>query len=123
MGTAGENAKVVADFVKEEFSGELTRPQLETLTVIAYRGPISKYELEIIRGVNCSLILRNLSIRGLIEEDYDQKKKEMRYRVSIDFFRHLGIQRVEGLPDYDTLHTHEVIETVLAPPPSQSTEP
>ena len=66
MGTAGQCAAVVEKFVKEEFSGELTRPQLETLTVIAYRGPISKGELEIIRGVQCGLILRNLSIRGLI---------------------------------------------------------
>src|SRR3989339_393383 len=60
MGTSGKNASVVSDFVKAEFSGELTRPQLEALTVIAYRGPISKMQLEIIRGVNCSLILRNL---------------------------------------------------------------
>jgi segregation and condensation protein B len=56
----------VKEFVKDETTGELTRPALETLTIIAYRQPISKSELEQIRGVNCSLILRNLLIRGLI---------------------------------------------------------
>src|SRR3989338_7740991 len=51
---------VLRRFVKEDLSSELTRPSLETLTVIAYRGPITKPEIEQIRGVNCSLILRNL---------------------------------------------------------------
>lgn len=114
MGTAGESAPVVEKFVKEEFSGELTRPQLETLTVIAYRGPISKGELEIIRGVQCGLILRNLSIRGLIEEEYDAKKKETRYFVSMEFLRHLGLRAPEELPEYEKLHGHEVISTLLS---------
>ena len=65
--TRGEHAKLVAAFVKDELVGEMTRPQLETLTIVAYRGPVAKSELERIRGVNCSLILRNLMIRGLVE--------------------------------------------------------
>ena len=113
MGTFGENAAVVAQYVKEEFSGELTRPQLETLTVIAYRGPISKVELEIIRGISCGLILRNLLIRGLVDEEYDAKRKETKYRISLEFVRHLGISSVEELPDYEKLHGHEVMRTLL----------
>lgn len=114
MGTSGENAELIAKFVKEEFAGELTRPQLETLTVIAYRGPLSKAELEIIRGVNCGLILRNLMIRGLIDEEYEATRKENRFRVSMDFLRFLGVRSTEELPDYTTLHGHEVIETLLS---------
>lgn len=117
MGTVGENAEVVAQYVKEEFSGELTRPQLETLTVIAYRGPISKVELEIIRGVSCGLILRNLMIRGLVDEEYEPKRKETRYRISLEFLRHLGIDSVQALPEYEKLHGHEVIGTLLAQQP------
>lgn len=113
MGTSGEAARVVGQFVKEEFAGELTRPQLETLTVIAYRGPVSKTELEIIRGVSCGLILRNLAIRGLIEEEYDAVRKEERIRVSMDFLRHLGVRSVAELPDYHALHGHEVMQTLL----------
>lgn len=113
MGTAGQNAPTVEKFVKEEFSGELTRPQLETLTVIAYRGPISKGELEIIRGVQCGLILRNLAIRGLIDEEYDAKRKEHKYRVNMEFLRHLGARAPIELPDYEKLHGHEVISTLL----------
>ncbi|MBI4135168.1 SMC-Scp complex subunit ScpB [Candidatus Uhrbacteria bacterium] len=113
MGTAGENAAVLEKFVKAEFAGELTRPQLETLTVIAYRGPIAKGELEIIRGVNCGLILRNLLIRGLVDEEFDSKKKETRFRVSMDFLRYLGASSVENLPEYDKLHSHEILQTIL----------
>mgnify|MGYP001619933875 CR=1 FL=1 len=113
MGTSGESSSAVAAFVKEEFAGELTRPQLETLTVIAYRGPISKIELEIIRGVSCGLILRNLMIRGLVDEEYDPVRKENRIRVSMDFLRHLGVRAVEELPEYEALHSHEVMATLL----------
>lgn len=114
MGTSGEGASIVEEFVKEEFTGELTRPQLEALTVVAYRGPISKTELEIIRGVNCSLILRNLLIRGLIDEEHDAKTKQNRYRVSIDFLRHLGLRSAQELPDYELLRSHEVVQTVVS---------
>ncbi len=114
MGTVGENAQVVAKYVKEEFSGELTRPQLETLTVVAYRGPISKAELEIIRGVSCSLILRNLMIRGLVDEEYETTRKETRYRISLEFLRHLGVGNVGELPEYEKLHGNEVMQTLLA---------
>ena len=113
MGTSGENAELIATFVKEEFAGELTRPQLETLTDIAYRGPLSKAELEIIRGVNCGLILRNLLIRGLIDEEYESARKENRFRVSMDFLRFLGVRSTQELPEYATQHGHEVIQTLL----------
>ena len=60
--------ELIGSLVKDEFAGELTRPQLETLSIICYRGPVTKPEIEQIRGVNCSLIIRNLLIRGLVEE-------------------------------------------------------
>jgi len=60
--------KLLKILLKDETTGELTKPSIETLTIIAYRGPIAKYELERIRGINCSLILRNLILRGLAEE-------------------------------------------------------
>ncbi|MCX6779934.1 MAG: SMC-Scp complex subunit ScpB, partial [Candidatus Magasanikbacteria bacterium] len=66
-----DNKAIAENFLKAEVSGELTRPQLETLTVISYCGPITRPELDQIRGVNCSLILRNLMMRGLIKENDD----------------------------------------------------
>jgi segregation and condensation protein B len=111
MATNPDNVEVVDKFIKEEAMGELTRPQLETLTVIAYRGPITRPELEQIRGVNCAIILRNLLIRGLIEEA-DGKLLPV-YSLSMEALRHLGVNSVSELADYENLSKHEFIEKVL----------
>jgi len=116
MVTNAENSKLIAEFLKEEITGELTPASLETLTVIAYRGPITKAELELIRGVNCSIILRNLLIRGLIEEIEDKKNMVMTYQISFDFMKHLGISEAGQLPDYDKLNSQENLEKILNQP-------
>jgi len=74
LATHPDNNEIIRTYLKDERTGELTRPSLETLTIIAYRGPITKAELEMIRGINCSLILRNLMIRGLITEKADKNQ-------------------------------------------------
>jgi len=116
MVSSPENSKVVQDFIKDETTGELTRPSLETLTIIAYRGPISKIDLDRIRGVNCSLIIRNLLLRGLIEAKNDTKKKETYYTVTFDFIRFLGINDILELPDYEKLSKDDMIDRFLAGP-------
>src|SRR3989339_337094 len=77
MSTQPDNAKLVKDYIKEETTGELSRAALETLTIVAYRGPITRAELEQIRGVNCAVILRHLLIRGLIDQVEDKDKMAM----------------------------------------------
>jgi segregation and condensation protein B len=118
MVTHPKEADMVQVFLKEEVSGELTQPSLETLTIIAYRGPVTKPEIEQIRGVNCSLILRNLLMRGLIEEREDKVRLQHVYTVSFDFLRHLGLDRVEDLPQYIVLHTDEIVSHVMQEIPS-----
>jgi len=114
MVSAPENAKIIQEFIKDETTGELTRPSLETLTIIAYRGPIAKIDLERIRGVNCSLIIRNLLLRGLVEPQYNKKKKETYYNVTFDFIRFLGINSLKELPDYERLHKDDTIDRMLS---------
>jgi segregation and condensation protein B len=111
--TAAENASLVQEFLKDETTGELSQPSLEALTIIAYRGPIAKLELDRIRGVNCALIIRNLLLRGLIEEKHDKVKDEYYYTVTHDFIRFLGLTAVTDLPDYDKLHQDETLAPVL----------
>lgn len=115
--TSPLGAKVVADFLKDERSGELTRPSLETLTIIAYRGPLPKSEIDLIRGVNCALILRHLMIRGLITAREDRERMATLYELSFDFLRHLGVRQVGELPDYDRLNKDEHLERLLHPAP------
>lgn len=113
MATAPRNSEVVGLFIKDEAQGELTKAQLETLTVIAYRGPLTRPELEQIRGVNCALILRNLLMRGLIEENEDERKILPIYRLSFEALRHLGAAAATELPDYEQFHQHEYINDIL----------
>lgn len=106
-------AKIITEkFVKAEVSGELTKPQLETLTVISYCGPITKPELEQLRGVNCSLILRNLMIRGLVKE-VEGEGLAPTYEVTMDYVRHLGLANVTELPEYAELHNHSFVTQAL----------
>lgn len=114
MVSSPENAKLVQEFIKDETSGDLSRPSLEALTIIAYRSPISKIDLDRIRGVNCSLIVRNLLLRGLIEAKIDKQKNETYFNVTFDFIRFLGINDVHELPEYERLHKDDTIDRMLA---------
>lgn len=111
--TNPKNSEIIKKFLEEEEKGELTKPSLETLTIIAYRQPITKQEIEQIRGVNCSLILRNLMIRGLIEAKEDPNKLEMSYAVTLDFLKYLGINEVSELPDFTKLNSDENLKKLL----------
>lgn len=104
LGTAAETTAFVKKFVKEEFSEELTPAVLETLAIIAYRGPITRSEIDFIRGVNSTYILRTLLIRGLISRESDPKRQNVwLYRPSFDLLRFLGVVSAAELPDYETL--------------------
>lgn len=111
--SAPATREVVENFLKEEITGELTRPQLETLTIIAYRGPISKPDIEQIRGINCTLILRNLEWRGLIEESKESTAEIPAYQVTLDFVRYLGLSSVEQLPNYESMQVCEALSPSL----------
>lgn len=112
--TAPACADLVAQFQEKELTGELTKAQLETLTVIAYQQPITRPELEDIRGVNSSVIIRTLLLRGLIIESQSPDDILPVYELSIDALRGLGITHVSELPEYETLHKHPHFDDVEA---------
>ncbi|MEK7071996.1 MAG: SMC-Scp complex subunit ScpB [Patescibacteria group bacterium] len=112
--TSNDSSAVVKKFIKSEVTGELTKPSLETLTIIAYRAPISKAELELIRGVNCSVILRNLLIRGLIEAKEDVKKMAIFYSLTFEFLKYLGLSKPEDLPDFAKLNRNNNLDKLLS---------
>jgi len=111
--TRPDYADVVKQVVRDETSGELSRPSLETLTILAYRGPLTRPELEQIRGVHSSVILRNLMLRGLVEEKEDARLGQPTYAVTFAFIQHLGLKSLEELPEYDALRGHEHVVDLL----------
>ncbi len=113
MTSAPENSKLVQSFLEIDLSSDLTPASLETLTIIAYRGPIKKIDIEKIRGINCSLILRNLLIKGLIEEKKSSERDDNEYTVSLDFVKFLGVDKISDLPEYDKFNKSEDIDNLL----------
>ncbi|PIY92793.1 MAG: hypothetical protein COY70_01355, partial [Candidatus Magasanikbacteria bacterium CG_4_10_14_0_8_um_filter_42_12] len=114
MATNPENLSAIEGFIKDEVSGELTKAQLETLTVIAYRSPITRDDLEQIRGVNCSVILRNLMMRGLVDQ-YDSSEEILpTYVLTMDALAALGISEIADLPQFAELSQHEHIAHALS---------
>lgn len=113
MGTHPSYVSFMERLARDQFGAELSRPAMETIAVIAYKGPISRADIEYIRGVNSSFTLRALLMRGLIERtDNPRDSKGFLYRASMDFLKHLGLARMEDLPRYEELSKISVSEQV-----------
>lgn len=122
FGTAPENSSIVEQFVKSEFSEELSKAALETLSVIAYKGPLTRAAVEYIRGVNSSFSIRNLMLRGLVERiDNPKDARSYLYRVSIDFLKHLGLSSIEELPEWNEFHEKDMGSLEMNEKPRETT--
>jgi segregation and condensation protein B len=103
LGTSPKNSELIETLQKEELSRELGRAGLETLAIVLYRGPISRREIDQIRGVNSGFILRALLIRGLVEKtDSLSGERSFTYKPTLKLFEHLGITKKEELPEFET---------------------
>lgn len=113
--TAPEFAETIEKIIKEERERDLGKAGIETLSIIAYKGPVSKKEIEYIRGVNSQYVLRNLLLRGLIEKKVDTKdERVIVYSVTSDTLRFLGLSKISDLPEYEeTKRQLEVEEEIL----------
>lgn len=100
--TAPQASSLIEAFVKEELSKDLGKAGQETLSIVLYQGPLSKREIEYIRGVNSNFILRNLLMRGLIEKvTSPTDSRAFLYKPTTELLSHLGVARIEDLPDYE----------------------
>lgn len=102
--THTEMGQLLESLHKEEIDKSLSKATLETLAIVMYRAPVKRSEIDYIRGVNSSTILRTLAIRGLIEKTGDPENERIwLYRPTSDLLRLLGIVSIEQLPNYETL--------------------
>lgn len=100
--TAPEASALIEKLTKEELVRDLGKAGLETLSIILYKSPIKRSEIDYIRGVNSSFIVRNLLVRGLIERTQEKEgdRRGFLYRPTIDLLAHMGIAKIEDLPEY-----------------------
>jgi len=101
LGTAPELSGFFEDLQKEEMNRDLSKASLETLSIILYKNGASRADIDYIRGVNSSFILRALSVRGLVEKIEDPgDHRRFLYRPSFELLSYMGIKSVEELPEY-----------------------
>lgn len=100
--THSDAADVIEKLRKEEVSRDLGKAGLETLSIVLYKGPVTRSEIDYIRGVNSSYILRNLMIRGLIEKK-SAGKGASQYVTTLELLTHLGVSNIEEMPQYHNI--------------------
>jgi segregation and condensation protein B len=90
----------VSEFLKTKLNKKLSTSQLETLAIIAYRQPISKPDIERIRGVNCDFVIQKLLEKELvtISGRSEEVGKPLLYSTSQFFMNYFGINSVDDLP-------------------------
>lgn len=101
--------------VEVEENGILSQSALETLAIIAYNEPITRVQIDEIRGVNSSYVLRKLLLRDLIREvgRSDLPGKPFLYSTTSKFLDYFGLSSIEELPKIDFEEKEEVDETNL----------
>ncbi|MBI1974355.1 MAG: SMC-Scp complex subunit ScpB [Candidatus Zambryskibacteria bacterium] len=101
FGTHPEASELIEKIQKEEFSRELGRVGLETLAIVLYRGPVTRREIDYIRGVNSGFTLRTLLVRGLVERREGEGRSYI-YKPTIKLLQYLGVTKKEDLPEFET---------------------
>ena len=98
--TREEYAPVVERFVSDGQEIRLTQAALETLSVVAYRQPVSRARVSAVRGVNCDGVMRTLVLRGLVEEaGTDPETGAVLFRTTSYFLERLGLPSLDELPE------------------------
>ncbi|SRR5579883_433870 len=98
--TRSEYAEYVSRLFKEKSRRRLSGAALESLAIIAYKQPVSKNDIENIRGVNCDEVLKSLLEKNLITITgrAETVGRPLLYGTTIDFLRHFGLPRIQDLP-------------------------
>lgn len=103
--TRPEHAPVIAAMHRARSSTRLSRPALETLAIIAYRQPVTRAELEAIRGVACGEVLRSLLDRKMIKivGRAEELGRPMLYGTTPQFLDAFGLASIKDLPKPEEL--------------------
>ncbi len=111
--TKKEYHKTVAQLNGDKFLKRLSTAALETLAIIAYKQPITKSEIESIRGVNCDYAVQKLLEKDLViisGRNEDAVGKPLIYATSKSFMDYFGINSAEDLPKISEVLMEELIQ-------------
>jgi len=111
--TKQEYHKTIAQLNGDKFLKRLSVASIETLSIIAYKQPVTKSEIELIRGVNCDYAVQKLLEKELIVisgRREDAVGKPLIYATSKNFMDYFGINSSDDLPKIKEILSHEIAE-------------
>lgn len=98
---APEAAALIEKVRKDEYTREVGKAGQEVLSAVIYRGPLTRSEIDFIRGVNSSQTLRTLTMRGLVRRVPNPKdSRSFLFEPTTELLSTLGVQRAQDLPEY-----------------------
>ena len=103
--TAPYMGELIENFLGVEVTTTLSQAALEALAIVAYRQPITRPEIEEVRGVNSDGVVRNLLSKGLIEEVGRREGvgRPVLYATTADFLSYFGLSSLDDLPAFDVM--------------------
>ncbi|NBD74404.1 hypothetical protein GVX82_05185 [Patescibacteria group bacterium] len=102
--TAPAVSPLIKAVERKELTRDIGRAGAETLAIVLYKGPLTRAEIDHIRGVNSAYILRTLQVRGLVERLEARSGARVHYyRATSELLAHLGVASIDELPDYHVL--------------------
>ena len=122
LATRPENAAWIRKFKSVKVSAKLSKAALETLAIVAYKQPITRSEVEAIRGVNIGGIMRNLMERRLVKivGKKDVPGKPMLYGTTLEFLQYFGLKDLSALPTLKEFQELEAGEEVMEEVPAEA---
>jgi segregation and condensation protein B len=101
--SAPEAAHVLESMLELETTSTLSQAALETLSIIAYQQPITRPQIDSIRGVNSDGVLRTLLNKGLIDDvgRAEGPGRPILYSTTTEFLKHFGLSSYDELPPLD----------------------
>ncbi len=130
--TKGSYHQTVGTLIKKNNQKRLSKAALETLSIVAYKQPVTKSDIEAIRGVNC-----DYSVQKLLEKDLvsihgraEGPGRPLLYATSEKFMDYFGIKDIDSLPKLKDIKVPEIqigepapIEEIVTPATAQNQEP
>ncbi len=101
LASAPEMAPYIERFLGLELQTRLSQAALEALTIVAYQQPITRAQIEAVRGVNSDSVLRTLLSKGLIEEvgRLETVGRPILYGTTMAFLQFFGLESLKDLPE------------------------
>ena len=124
LATDPQYARWVRELFPAPKPARLSAPALETLAIIAYRQPITRADVEAVRGVNIDGVLHTLMERGLVKiaGRAEVPGRPLLYETTQFFLDHFGLRALDELPNVEELRTRHLPVARPMPEPSASTQ-